>query len=370
MLRRGETGDWVGTFEGHKGAVWAAALDDAALLAATGSADFSARVWNAVTGDLMHEFAHKHIVRAVAFSHGASSTVLGERPDGSADGGADGSADGGAPETRVRSGDGAEPGAGAGADGAPSASSLPSSSDALPPPSYAPAGSAPLLATAGPEKLIRLFDLSRADAAPQTLREARSGVRRLAWSGDDRVLLASYMDGAGLDLWDVRTGGVARTVETPRPILDLSPSPGGDVFALSDESNVIVLDRLEVVRTFSPQGCHKVESAALSLSKNLIAAGGADMWVHLYDYATGELLGSGKGHHGPVHVLRFAPDQESLASGSEDGTIRIWSVANARADAANKDVGDGDQTKNKQRDDDKDDENDKTKQDGGDDQHE
>ncbi|WEW55916.1 hypothetical protein PRK78_001351 [Emydomyces testavorans] len=85
MLRDGITGDWlvftlalvlfslltrpkrIGTFLGHKGAVWQARLSADAKIAATAAADFSAKVWDTHTGVCLHTLQHAHIVRAVAF---------------------------------------------------------------------------------------------------------------------------------------------------------------------------------------------------------------------------------------------------------------------------------------------------------------
>jgi len=77
MLRNGETGDWIGTFEGHKGAVWGAALNVPATLAITCSADFTAKIWDAITGDEMHELKHRHVVRCADWSPDSSRVVTG-----------------------------------------------------------------------------------------------------------------------------------------------------------------------------------------------------------------------------------------------------------------------------------------------------
>ncbi len=66
------------------------------------------------------------------------------------------------------------------------------------------------------------------------------------------------------------------------------------------------------------------ESASYCAQRNVFAAGGADMWVRLFNADTGAELDCMTGHHGPVHCVRFSPLYDSFASCSEDGTIRLW----------------------------------------------
>lgn len=64
--------------------------------------------------------------------------------------------------------------------------------------------------------------------------------------------------------------------------------------------------------------------ASLHPSGTKFIAGGSDLWVRVLDATTGEELECHRGHHGPIRCLRYAPNGETYATGSEDGTIRLW----------------------------------------------
>lgn len=261
MLRSATTGDWVGTFQGHKGATWECALDGAALRAATASADFSARVWDAVTGDELAVLNHSHIVRSVAFA-----------------------------------GDGAS------------------------------------LVTGGYEKLVRVFDLNAPAAPAAVALTAPDKIRRVEFGRDGsggaspNILYTTYIDQPGVGVWDLRAGAAVATIATPSTVVSLEVTADGGRLVTADGATARVWDAAARTQIAEFAFGFAVESASLNPAGDRIVVGGEDMWVHFLDAATGSELASLKGHHGPVHTVRWCPDGASFASGSEDGTIRIWTM--------------------------------------------
>lgn len=44
----------------------------------------------------------------------------------------------------------------------------------------------------------------------------------------------------------------------------------------------------------------------------------------MFSIPSSRFLESYKGHFGPIHSMSYSPDGEVYASGSEDGTLRLW----------------------------------------------
>jgi len=250
MLRNGETGDWIGTFTGHKGAVWSARINSSATMVSTGSADYTAKVWDAISGVELRTFTHSRIVKATDFSKDSQ-----------------------------------------------------------------------LLATAGQDKLVQVWNLEHGTNLA-TLSGHTQPIKSVLWLSDNTLLSGAADE--SIRLWDIRTKAQVKSCAAKSAVASMELSRDGKTLTTAAGKEVTFWD----AETLVPHKVYtlsiELNSATLNPQGNKFVAGGSDFYVHLYDYATGEELDVHKGHHGPVHSVRFSPDGETYASGSEDGTIRLW----------------------------------------------
>jgi len=253
MLRNGETGDWIGTFMGHKGAVWGAHLNSDVTQAVTGSADYTAKLWDALTGAELHSFNHGRIVKSVNFS-----------PDNKR------------------------------------------------------------ILTAGQDKILRIFDLAKPDAEPLKLEGHTQSVKVALWCKDNNTIISAGQE-PGLRIWDIRTMTQVKVQNTKLPITSVEISLDNKHITTTSGKDVIFWDAntFELLKSYTLP--IELNTAALSPDATHFAVGGTtDFWVRIYDFVSCKETEILKGHHGPVHCVRYAPDGATFASGSEDGTVRLW----------------------------------------------
>jgi len=150
-------------------------------------------------------------------------------------------------------------------------------------------------------------------------------VRSVAFSPDGSQL-ASGSSGNTVKVWDSSNGNLLWTGQHSDDVLSVAFSPDGYLLASgSYDRTVKVWDSSNGNLLWTGQHSDHIRSVAFSHDGNLLASGDVDGEVKVWDSSNGNLLWTGQ-HSDDVLSVAFSPDGYLLASGSYDKTVKVWSI--------------------------------------------
>jgi WD40 repeat protein len=161
-------------------------------------------------------------------------------------------------------------------------------------------------------RTVKLWDVQTGTCL-QTFRGYTDRVFSVAFSPDGRLLATGSEDHL-IRIWDLRTGTLLHTLA-----------------GHTHEVRSVAFSPIEVSLPTSKPGLPATATAPNSKiqvpKSNLLASASFDSTIRLWDALTGQCLGRLSGHTGWVWSVAFSPDGRLLASSSDDRTLRLWDVS-------------------------------------------
>ncbi len=180
-----------------------------------------------------------------------------------------------------------------------------------------------IIASAFSDRTVKLWNVFT-DSEIRTFEGNVKSISSIAISPDGNFVVSGNSEGEAI-VWDLNTGKIINFINTFTAIKSVAFSPSREIIATATEDYAIRLwkvnngqenytlniDDSATYVTFSPNG--KIFSVG-NYNKDMISG----------DTNTKQEICTLRGHHGDVNSLVFSPDGQTLYSGSNDKTIKVW----------------------------------------------
>lgn len=187
------------------------------------------------------------------------------------------------------------------------------------------------LAAGGTDNTIRVWDLARGQLR-FTFSDHSDWVLGLAFSPDGRYLASASRDKTAKAFDLQRGGGLGTFQGHTEAVYAVQFTADGKLVCSAGEDRLIrvwnVADQPKQQRQI---GGHSATIFRLErLPDGTMASCSADRSVRLFNPADGKILATLTGHKDWVYALAVSRDGKLLATGSWDGEVRVWSVADRK----------------------------------------